>query len=365
MHREARREKRRKRAETRAADRDRGLRLLPAPIDDDGQLLRLRREEIERPKRRARHERLAAIGAGQTPAAVPRRLELDHAHAVFEQHLHVRRRAAIVIELDADAVAEDEGRRVDDPARLVHARPRGAAGASTHARRRRAKANPVVLPESRGDAARDFDGRQRLGRLVDAPGLGAIPAIGGFELVLRGRREVHGRHRTPEADVEEAQALQGEPARCRAAARFEPIKLRGRFEAGLEQAIFPGRRRVLMGVPMHFERFELAREAQRRLCVDGHRGEKRGRIALGLHRRRPEPRERQPELQHAPQHRPVDREVGDAPPQRTAQPHGLSFAHCRDRIRACIIYEPDRAGEMPAGEMPGRRKDLRTHNRTW
>ena len=147
-------------AEAAAADRDRPGARSPAPVDQHGPFARGGSKEVERAARRGRDKHLAAVAAVRHPPSVPRRFRPDYANAHCDQRLDLVDEPAPVIELDADAVAEDQRRRVGNPFGLVDP----DRDVILHAGRRGGEAQPEVLPAgSGGKAARFRDRRQRFG----------------------------------------------------------------------------------------------------------------------------------------------------------------------------------------------------------
>ena len=219
-----------------AADSDRRLGLLPAPMDDDRQLLRLGREEIDRPQRRPGHEGFAAVAAGKTPAPMPSGFEL----MTRTPYLYRTCTSAVARPVWSNSTQMPLPKmKVGGfgPLRAVRAHaPTRSGGGVAHTRGRRAEAQPGVLAVGCRDTPRDFDIWDRIGRLVDAPRLGTIGAVGRFDLGGRRRLEPDRRHRAAEADVEEAQALQREPPRARGAARLDADSVAGGLRLGTKKA---------------------------------------------------------------------------------------------------------------------------------
>src|SRR5688572_29656171 len=108
------------RAEAGAAISQRAAGRLARPVREDRPFLRGTREGVEQSAWNPVHHRLAAEAAARAAAAMPRRYRTDHAKAASPQRLRFVDNPAPVIELDADAVAEDDARRIGIAARLQH-----------------------------------------------------------------------------------------------------------------------------------------------------------------------------------------------------------------------------------------------------
>ena len=171
-------------AQTGAAEGKRPARGSPRPVGEHGPFPDCAGEGVERAGRESCNQALATEISLRRAPPVPRGLGPDDAEASGAQRISLVDQAAPMIELDADAVAVNESRRVDDARGLVDPRIDHVA----EARRRALEAQPVFRPDGAADGARNFDlghrvrrryeRRQILQRLaIDRGGLGGAPGL--------------------------------------------------------------------------------------------------------------------------------------------------------------------------------------------
>ena len=332
---------RRHRADAAAADSDRSPAGPPAPVDEHRPFAGRGGEVVERPAGCGCDELLPAIAAGQDPPSVPRGFRPHHPHARPDQRLDLVRHAAPMVELDPDAVAEDQGRRVDGADGLTHP----GEDLIAHPGRRGGEPEPVVPPAGRGrEGVRGLHGRHALGHGESARGRGDKSAVQRFDpgrvrdLPADGRRPAPG----PERREGPAQRITG-----MAVEQPRPLRLperRRRCGGWAEKGVLPGafaRQHPGTNLLEAAEaRPERAFQARRRRYAD------LGKIplhrAFRRPRRRPEPGQREIPAGQDRQGGAVEPGPGDKAPKRRAETGNDEL-----RQRQGVIIQGRHAASVP------------------
>ena len=136
-------------AQTGAAERERAARGAPRPVGEHGPFPERTGEGVERPGREGRDQPLAAeISLWRAPP-VPWSLGPDDAEAGGAERISLVDQAAPMVELDANAVAVNESRRVDDARGLVDPCIDRVAQARRGLLKRNQYSGPTELPMER------------------------------------------------------------------------------------------------------------------------------------------------------------------------------------------------------------------------